>query len=114
MHPQAVPTGEVQSLSRQSTLDSSLALKAPMFTKAGLLEYIMELVVTEDEALQLINKPAFCNLLCYVCPTLAESDVPHCMKLMETIKARAVEVVNIIYEHLAKVVLRSYSRVNRS
>ncbi|KAG2755215.1 hypothetical protein P692DRAFT_20640008, partial [Suillus brevipes Sb2] len=59
MHPRAVPTGEVQSLSRQSTLDGSLALKAPMFTKAGLLEYIMELIVTEDEALQLVDKPAF-------------------------------------------------------
>jgi hypothetical protein len=74
-----------------------------MFTKAGLLEYIMELIVTEDEALQLVNKPAFRNLLRYVCPALAESDVPHRMKLMETVKARAVQVVNVIRERLAKV-----------
>ncbi|KAG2047002.1 hypothetical protein BDR06DRAFT_1014256 [Suillus hirtellus] len=103
MHPQVVPTGEVQSLSRQSTLDGSLAPKVPMFTKAGLLEYIMELIVTEDEALQLIDKPAFCNLLCYICPAIAESDMPHRTKLMETVKAHAVQVVNIIHECLAKV-----------
>ncbi|KAG1740644.1 hypothetical protein EDB19DRAFT_1828447 [Suillus lakei] len=53
--------------SRQSTLDGSLAPKAPMFTKAGLLEYIMELIVTEDEALQLVDKPAFLQLAS-LCP----------------------------------------------
>ncbi|KAG2147614.1 hypothetical protein DEU56DRAFT_753450 [Suillus clintonianus] len=39
--------------SRQSTLNGSLAPKVPMFTKAGLLEYIMELIVgwmTSDNA----------------------------------------------------------------
>ncbi|KAG1845347.1 hypothetical protein F4604DRAFT_1937011 [Suillus subluteus] len=45
--------------SRQSTLDAILVTKAPMFTKAGLLEYIMEFIVTEDEVLQLVYKPAF-------------------------------------------------------
>ncbi|KAG1819093.1 uncharacterized protein BJ212DRAFT_1204270, partial [Suillus subaureus] len=73
------------------------------FTKAGLLEYIMELIVTKDKALQLIDKPAFHNLLHYVHPALAESDMPHHMKLMETVKVRAVQVVNVICEHLAKV-----------
>jgi hypothetical protein len=72
-----------------------------MFTKAGLLEYIMELIVTEDKALQLANKPALCDLLHYVRPTLA--DIPHHTKVTETIKARAVAVVNVIRKRLAKV-----------
>ncbi|KIK31967.1 hypothetical protein CY34DRAFT_19402 [Suillus luteus UH-Slu-Lm8-n1] len=58
MHPRAIPP-EDQALSRQSTLDSILITKVPTFTKAGLLEYIMEFIVTEDEALQLVDKPAF-------------------------------------------------------
>ncbi|KAG2755214.1 hypothetical protein P692DRAFT_20694256, partial [Suillus brevipes Sb2] len=42
-------------------------------------------------------------LLRYVRPALAESDVPHRTKLTESVKARAVEVVNVIRERLAKV-----------
>jgi hypothetical protein len=48
LHSHAIPPG--QDLGRtQSTLDSSLVPKAPVFTKEGLLAYIMELIVTEDE-----------------------------------------------------------------
>ncbi|KAG2034611.1 ribonuclease H-like domain-containing protein [Suillus americanus] len=61
MHPCAIPADEDQALSRQSTLDSILITKAPTFTKAGLLEYIMEFIVTKDEMLQLaVNR--FTNL----------------------------------------------------
>ncbi|KAG1718688.1 hypothetical protein EDD22DRAFT_961432 [Suillus occidentalis] len=103
MHPRAVPIGEGQCLSRQSTLDNILVTKVPMFTKVGLLKYIMEFIVTEDKALQLVDKPAFCNLLGYVHPALAESDILHHTKVTETIKARAVAVVNVIHKHLTKV-----------
>lgn len=74
-----------------------------MFSKAWLLEYITELIVTEDEALQLVDKPAFRRLLSYVCPALVECDIPHHTKLTESIKAHVLTVVNVIHEHLAKV-----------
>ncbi|KAG1901096.1 uncharacterized protein F5891DRAFT_1187795 [Suillus fuscotomentosus] len=103
MHPRAVPTGEAQCLSRQSTLNSNLIPKPPMFSKAGLLKYIMELIVTEDEALQLIDKPVFRRLLSYVRPALVEGDIPHCTKLTKSVKAHALTVVDAIRERLAKV-----------
>ncbi|KAG2031016.1 ribonuclease H-like domain-containing protein [Suillus americanus] len=94
MHPQAVPTG------------GSIP--------AGLPEYIMELIVTEDEVLQLVDKPAFHNLLCYVRPALAESDVPHRTKLTETVKAHAVQVVNVIRERLANATISGAWMTNPS
>jgi hypothetical protein len=63
----------------------------------------MEFIVTEDEALQLVDKPAFRNLLHYVRSGLTEHDIPHCMKLTETIKARAEAIVNVICECLSKI-----------
>jgi hypothetical protein len=33
----------------QATLDASLTPKIPAFTKAGLMDYIVELIVAEDE-----------------------------------------------------------------
>jgi hypothetical protein len=35
--------------SRQQTLDGSLVARMPQFTKAGLMEYIIELIVSEDD-----------------------------------------------------------------
>ncbi|KAG2359367.1 hypothetical protein BDR07DRAFT_1488310 [Suillus spraguei] len=58
MHSHAIPPDE-DLTAMQQTLDTILVPKCPVFTKEGLLEYIMELIVTEDEALQLIDKPAF-------------------------------------------------------
>ncbi|KAG1895696.1 uncharacterized protein F5891DRAFT_1193860 [Suillus fuscotomentosus] len=48
MHPRAIPPGEDLAMT-QTTLDSSLISKPPVFTKEGLLEYVMELIVTEDK-----------------------------------------------------------------
>jgi hypothetical protein len=50
MHSRAIPPGEDDIMTQsQSTLDGKLVCKPPAFTKEGLLEYIMELIVTEDE-----------------------------------------------------------------
>ncbi|KAG2737535.1 hypothetical protein P692DRAFT_20823711 [Suillus brevipes Sb2] len=73
MHHRAIPPREDDIMTQsQSTLDSKLVCKPPAFTKEGLLEYIMELIMTEDEAIQLIDKPAFRHLLQYAHPTLTE------------------------------------------
>jgi hypothetical protein len=100
MHPRAIPPSEDLAVT-QMTLDASLVSRPPTFTKDGLLEYIMELIVTEDKAIQLIDKPAFQRFLQYACPSLTEKDIPHRTKLTDTIKARAISIVQTIKEHLA-------------
>ncbi|KAG1900995.1 uncharacterized protein F5891DRAFT_1188091 [Suillus fuscotomentosus] len=86
MHPRAIPPSQ-DLMETQMTLDASLVLRPPAFTKDSLLEYIMELIVTEDKAIQLIDKPAFRCLLQYARPSLTEKDILHCTKLTDTIKA---------------------------
>jgi hypothetical protein len=54
MHPHAIPPGEEHLTATQTTLDANLIAKPPMFTKEGLLKYIMELVVMEDEVRQVL------------------------------------------------------------
>jgi hypothetical protein len=100
MHPRAIPPGEDLAVT-QTTLDASLVSRPLAFTKDSLLEYIMELIVTEDEAIQLIDKPAFRHLLQYARPSLTEKDIPHRTKLTDTIKARAISIVQTIKERLA-------------
>lgn len=53
MHSRAIPPGEDLTATQQ-TLDRNLVSKPAVFTKEGLLEYIMELIVTEDEVRFLI------------------------------------------------------------
>lgn len=45
MHDRAIP----RDCKSQPTLDASLTPKIPVFTKAGLMDYIVELIVAEDE-----------------------------------------------------------------
>jgi hypothetical protein len=52
-------------ISSQRTLDVSLTPRIPQFTKAGLMEYIIELIVSEDDVsfpsyiAHLFNLPLF-------------------------------------------------------
>jgi hypothetical protein len=83
----------------------------PNFTQVGLLDFIVELVVSEDnvrtfsilekssvinnnylKAIQFIDKPAFRNLLLYARPSLQDSDIPHRTKFRKEILARAKAV----------------------
>ncbi len=63
---------------------------APFLTR-GLVDYLVELIVSEDDAFYLLDRPAFCQLIHYLCPTLALKDIPHCTKIREEILARAVQ-----------------------
>ncbi|KAM6489570.1 hypothetical protein JOM56_014989, partial [Amanita muscaria] len=56
---------------KQTTLDGVVTRqpRPPAFTTDGLLDYIIELVVSEDEAFQLTDKKPFCQLLTYLRPT---------------------------------------------
>jgi len=78
----------------QTTLDGTFPTQqhvAP-FSKQGLIDHLVELVVTEDEAFQLLDKPAFRCLLYYLHPTLPKGGIPHCTKIHDEILARTVHV----------------------
>jgi hypothetical protein len=49
MHDRAIPPNCKSTDGAQQTLDKSLAPKIPEFTKSGLMDYIVELIVSEDE-----------------------------------------------------------------
>jgi hypothetical protein len=48
MHNRAIPR-DCQATDSQATLDGSLTPKIPAFSKSGLMDYIVELIVAEDE-----------------------------------------------------------------
>ena len=83
----------ITSSQRQSTLDGAFPIQqrvAP-FLKRGLIDHLVELVVTEDEAFQLLDKPAFRRLLYFLHPTLPRGGIPHRMKIHDEILARTVQ-----------------------
>jgi hypothetical protein len=50
IHPRAIPAScKTEGDQVQQTLDGILVPKIPQFTKAGLVDYIIELIVAEDE-----------------------------------------------------------------
>jgi hypothetical protein len=102
MHERAIPTTIKASTASavQQTLDRSLVPKPPQFTKAGLTDYIVELIVAEDEAFQLVDKGPFRRLLQYLRPNLSDQDIPHRTKVREEILARARSAVQRVKEKL--------------
>ncbi|KAF7964781.1 hypothetical protein HWV62_3004, partial [Athelia sp. TMB] len=84
----------------QQTLDSSLITKPPVFTKEGLTDYIIELIVSEDDAILLVDKQPFRDLMTYLKPNLKESDMPHRTKTHDEIMQRARLVADRVKEKL--------------
>ena len=74
--------------------------RAPVFTTAGLLDYLIELIVAEDEAFLLLDKGAFRRLLIYTRPGLSDKDIPHRNKVREEILQRSKVVESRIHERL--------------
>jgi hypothetical protein len=76
----------------QTTLDASFTSQCHVapFSQQGLIDYLVKLVVLEDEAFNLLNKPAFRQLLLYLHPMLASKDIPHCTKICEEVLTCAV------------------------
>ncbi|KAG2029156.1 hypothetical protein BDR03DRAFT_987942 [Suillus americanus] len=83
-HVHALPSDDM--LSNQKTLDSAVVKEhcTPAFTTAGLLDYIVELIVAKDKAFQLADKDAFQQLLTYTHPGLSEKDIPRHHKIVES------------------------------
>ncbi|KAF8465779.1 hypothetical protein DFH94DRAFT_698702 [Russula ochroleuca] len=67
----------------QGTLDSIITNQPHSlpFTQAGLLDYIIELVVSVDNVFQLVDRHPFRQLLMYIHPSLEDKDIPHRTKL---------------------------------
>ena len=104
--------------SSQTTLDASLVPKIPHYTKTGLLEHIIELIVSEDEvytffflfshaeylctsqAIRLVDRKPFRHLLLFMRPQTPEHDIPHRSKVTDEIVKRAEEAVALITSKL--------------
>jgi hypothetical protein len=78
---------------RQTTLDGVVTSQprvAPFSTR-GLIDHLVQLVVSEDDAFYLLDKSAFRQLIHYLRPTLSTKEIPHRTKIREEILARAAQ-----------------------
>ena len=67
------------------------------------MDHIVELIVTEDKAIQLVDKDSFRRLLQYLRPSLSDKDIPHHTKTRDEILARARLAVDRVKEKLKHV-----------
>jgi len=86
----------------QATLNGSLTCQpcvAP-FSVQGLVNHLVELIVTEDEAFYLLDKLVFRRLLHYLHPELTSKDIPHCTKICQEVLACSVQAESNVKETL--------------
>jgi hypothetical protein len=78
---------------RQTTLDGVVMSQpcAAPFSMQGLIDHIVELVVSEDDTFYLLDKPTFRQLIHYLRPTLSPKEIPHHTKICEEILAHAAQ-----------------------
>ena len=62
-----------------------------LFSTQGLIDHLVKLVVSEDNAFLLLDKPAFQQLIQYLCPSLPQQDIPHRTKIREEVLAHTVQ-----------------------
>ena len=87
---------------RQATLNGSFTCQprvAP-FSVQGLVDHLVKLIVTEDEAFYLLDKLAFHRLLHYLRPELTSKDIPHRTKICQEVLARSVQAESNVKETL--------------
>jgi len=77
----------------QTTLDGKFTSQkcVALFSIQGLINHLVELVVSEDDVFLLLDKPVFWQLIQYLCPSLPEQDIPHRTKIHEEVLAHAVQ-----------------------
>ncbi|KAJ7615255.1 hypothetical protein DFH06DRAFT_125311 [Mycena polygramma] len=100
-HHAAIPD-DTKGIEKQGTLDgfATQTPRIPAFTREGLLDYICELIVTEDGAFRLVDKKPFRVLLQYCRPSLADKDIPHRTMVRDEIEDRARLVIHRVREKL--------------
>ncbi|KAJ7488681.1 hypothetical protein B0H11DRAFT_1912832 [Mycena galericulata] len=78
MNDRAIPVAASGTLGTQGSLDGIVIYepRTPPFTVAGHRDYIIEMIVTQDEALSLVERPSFIRLIKYLRPGIKDSDIP--------------------------------------
>jgi hypothetical protein len=76
---------------RQATLDGMVTSQPHMapFSTQGLIDHVVELIVSEDNAFLLLDKPMFRQLLHYLRPALPMKDILHRTRIHEEVLAHA-------------------------
>ncbi|THG95518.1 hypothetical protein EW026_g6148 [Hermanssonia centrifuga] len=90
----AVPKPTTEDLNEggsKPTLDSFVK-KVPKWTQQGLLDHIVELIVSDDQAFRLVEKAAFRRLLQYQRPQTKDTEIPHHTFVREEIMRKASDV----------------------
>ncbi|KAG1798503.1 uncharacterized protein HD556DRAFT_1305965 [Suillus plorans] len=101
MHERAIPLNVKVSDGGQRTLDRALVPKPPQFSKSGLVDYIVELIVAEDE----IRKSPQARVFFKKCCT--EVDLPT-LKLLKWVRTRWASLFKMLEQ-----VIRLRKGVNR-
>ena len=78
---------------RQATLDGMVTsqLRMAPFSTRGLIDHVVELIVSEDNAFLLLDKPTFRQLIHYIRPTLPMKDILHRTRIRQEVLAHAVQ-----------------------
>ncbi|KAH9023204.1 hypothetical protein EDB84DRAFT_1441037 [Lactarius hengduanensis] len=85
----------------QGTLEGWSAVKVPQWTKDGLREHIVELVVVNDQAFSLVDCPVFRRLLTFQRPGTKDSDIPHRTSIAKAVHEKALKVKDILNDLFA-------------
>jgi hypothetical protein len=61
MHERVIPVSAMNTISKQGMLDATFACQPcmPIFSMQNLLDYVVELIVSEDKAFWLIDRGPF-------------------------------------------------------
>ncbi|KAF7333887.1 hypothetical protein MSAN_02401300 [Mycena sanguinolenta] len=105
MHPRAIPESDSSgSKEVQGTLDGIVATKPrpPVFTSEGLRDFLIEMIVTQDEALSIVERPSFRRLLQYCRPSITETDIPTRRTIRKYVLQLAKDVQAKLFDEFQK------------
>ena len=105
----------------QKMLEEWPVAKVPQWSRQGLMEHFIELVVVDDQvrkyiyvmsthvqlvcdtlqAFSLVDCAAFHCLLMYQCPNTQDTDIPHCTSVAKAIHEKVYKVTNILKDLFA-------------
>ncbi|KAN0130476.1 Ribonuclease H-like domain containing protein [Lactarius tabidus] len=83
-------------LQEQSSLEGWTVAKESQWSKQGLMEHIIELVVVDNQAFSLVDCAAFRRLLMFLRPATKDCDIPHCTSVANTVHEKAHKVKDIL------------------
>ncbi|KAM6502733.1 hypothetical protein JOM56_002710 [Amanita muscaria] len=99
------PSGWKPKKPVQTLLDSFAVVKqkSPLpVTKAGLTEYLLELIVDVNLPFQFVDSPAFRRMVCYLNPKLTDKDIPKKACMANAVDEKIAKLDGIDLELIAK------------